>query len=229
MKNSMIILTAIIAAGSVFTSCTKKADVQSASEVAKAQTETEAFVPDWTPSSDGMFHELHVWNSANVQYSGYNFIDRVWMSCNSRYTTYADGTPVAYTEDGAAGKLYSYYDAYENHKGDNNQQGVCPKGWHLPSLDEWAWTAAMVKGDAGCDVNDGSCLSLALRSSHWDGNNKSGFSIEREKGHGGNLGDNVTGFWFRDGALIIQYWGTEWKSVDEAGKMANLSVRCVKD
>lgn len=232
MKNALIIMTAVIAAGSVFTSCKKNSDVQSSSEViAPKVEETASFHPDPKPApeSEGLFHEVHIWNSANVQYGGYNFNDRIWTSANIARTQYADGTPVNHFEEGNAGKLYSYYDAFENHMGENNAQGICPNGYHLPNLDEWAWTAAMIKGDSKCDPNDGGCLSVALRANEWDGTNASGLSIQKEKGFGGNLGNGVTGFWFRDGALIIQYWGTEWKSVDEAGKLANLSVRCIKN
>ena len=230
MKKALIIMSAVIAAGSIFTSCKKGSDVQSASEVMAPKVEEKAeFTPDFRPSEDGTFRDVHIWNSTGVQYDGYNFNDRVWMDSNLKAVKYADGTPISYFEEGNAGNLYSYYDAYENHKGLGDTQGACPNGYHLPNLDEWAWTAAMIKGEAKCDPNDGGCLSVALRANEWDGNNISGLAIQKEKGFGGNLGSGVTGFWFRDGALIIQYWGTEWKSVDEAGKMANLSVRCIKN
>lgn len=232
MKKTLIIMSAVIAVGSIFTSCTKNSDIKAASEVKASNVEeTGSFRPDPKPApeSGGLFHEVHIYNPGGVQYDGYNFNDRIWMSANLQTTHYADGTPINHFEEGNAGKLYSYYDAYENHKGENDAQGACPRGYHLPNLDEWAWTAAMIKGDSHCDANDGGCLSVALRSTGWDGTNNAGLSIEKERGFGGNLGNNVTGFWFRDGALIIQFWGTEWKSVDEAGKLANLSVRCIKN
>ena len=226
MKNSMIILTAIIAAGSVFTSCTKKTDVKSASEVAKAQTEVVNFAPDPKPAGDGSYREVHIWNSKGISVPGQQFDVRVWMSNNATFKNYADFTKVAYMEDGNAGALYSYYDAYANHKGEGDAQGVCPNGWHMPNLDEWAWTVAMIKAEAGCDDNDGRCLVNALVK---DGSEASGLNIEWEKGRGDSMGNNLTGFWFRDGALFISDWGTEWKSVDEVGKFTLLSVRCVKD
>lgn len=50
-------------------------------------------------------------------------------------------------------------------------QGACPKGWHLPSVDEWYLLANQYGG-----------VSLAgkhLKSSEWGGTNKSLFDIKK--------------------------------------------------
>ncbi len=222
-----MVLSAVVAASSFLSSCKKNSDVQSSAVVSKVETESPVgFTPDFHDQYSQGYHfrTVKVWN---VIGSSSMFEDRIWTNTNVNATKYADGSDINYSEEGNAGRLYSYYDAFENHSQDN--QGVCPAGYHIPDGSEWAWTAEMVKADAMCDPNDGGCLAYALRSTGWNGNDYSGLDIKKEKGHGGNLGENVTGFWFRDGALIIDENGTYWKSVDEAGKMANLSVRCVKN
>jgi uncharacterized protein (TIGR02145 family) len=79
-----------------------------------------------------------------------------WMGENLRSTVYADGiTPIAWAKpyysvqypdvakhDTVFGRLYTWYSAVGNAEGDNTPptgpvQGICPNGWHLPTVAEW--------------------------------------------------------------------------------------------
>lgn len=104
-------------------------------------------------------------NDGNV-YNTVTIGSQVWMKENLRTTTYADGTPIphvtgdsnwdtldrtdkayCYHNDDSAtnastyGALYTWAAAMNGSASTTNNpsaiQGVCPKGWHLPSDDEW--------------------------------------------------------------------------------------------
>jgi uncharacterized protein (TIGR02145 family) len=92
---------------------------------------------------------------------------QTWMAENLRTTHYADGSPIPkvsdtpgwdalldtdpayswYNDDsiqnsGAYGALYTWEGAMNGEASSNSVpsgvQGVCPSGWHVPSLEEWA-------------------------------------------------------------------------------------------
>jgi uncharacterized protein (TIGR02145 family) len=87
------------------------------------------------------------------QYDAVRIGRKTWMKTNLRTTHYADGTPIpaglgedvrtpAYCEipgvDAASyGLLYNWYAVMHN-AGNPGDQGICPKGWHVPSTDEWS-------------------------------------------------------------------------------------------
>ena len=88
---------------------------------------------------------------------------QTWMQTNLRTTHYSDGTPIAsgvgedvltpaYCEipgvDAVShGLLYNWYAATRNAENTNGQiQGVCPKGWHLPTSEEWKTLVSAVEG-----------------------------------------------------------------------------------
>ncbi len=88
----------------------------------------------------------------------YNVVEiggQCWLRENLRSTHYADGTPVAegksttsetegyyyhYNQSGAAadvyGLLYNWTAAMRG-AGQERTQGICPDGWHVPSVAEW--------------------------------------------------------------------------------------------
>ena len=92
------------------------------------------------------------------KYDAVKIGDQVWMAENLRTTKYEDGTSIPlgnsssigvgsrYYPEGKASNVVKYgylYDWYAVTKGASSLdypsgvQGVCPKGWHVPSDDEW--------------------------------------------------------------------------------------------
>ncbi|MBQ9435600.1 MAG: fibrobacter succinogenes major paralogous domain-containing protein [Bacteroidales bacterium] len=82
-----------------------------------------------------------------------------WMKENLRTTHYADGTALMYSSlyftsptlpyyysdpislGNAYGLLYNYVAAMRSTEpitDFNNRQGICPTGWHIPTIDEWS-------------------------------------------------------------------------------------------
>ena len=116
-------------------------------------------------------HEPKIIRNAVKDYDG-NKYDAVkigrqtWMLTNLRTTHYSDGTPIAsglgedvhspaYCEipgvDIAShGLLYNWYAATRNAVNTDGQiQGVCPKGWHMPTSEEWQTLVSAVEGHSG--------------------------------------------------------------------------------
>ena len=88
------------------------------------------------------------------QYDAVKIGRQIWMKTNLRTTHYSDGTPIAsglgvdvvspaYCEVpdmniATHGLLYNWYAVVRNPDNIEGQvQGICPKGWHVPSADEW--------------------------------------------------------------------------------------------
>ncbi len=115
-------------------------------------------VAEQTANSPQDFTFLDAWfdgKPGNFTYQGYTYKTTIiagkeWMAENLRATHYADGTPIEsgiwdYNDDPANsenyGKLYSWYTAMNGAPSSNDNpsgiQGVCPEGWHLPSISEW--------------------------------------------------------------------------------------------
>ena len=113
-----------------------------------------------------------------------------------------------------------------------NIQGICPKGWHIPTGDEFETLAVSIK-------EDGNSL-IQIGQNHY-ASNKSGFSALlagcRDAGQYGGLDRNSV-FWssseFIDShAFYMQTSGTEDAIFIMRGETSNknggFSIRCIKD
>ena len=69
------------------------------------------------------------------------------------------------------GGLYTWYEAM-NWTAEDNSQGICPVGWHLPSRSEWEELVGFLgPKDAGQQMK-----ATREHSPAWDGTNSSGFN-----------------------------------------------------
>lgn len=91
-----------------------------------------------------------LYDSRDGQYYGYEIVgDKVWMSQNLRYAP-SDAPSFCYGKDDANcetyGRLYSWATAMgldtsfnsKNAGNVENNKGVCPAGWHIPTKEEFA-------------------------------------------------------------------------------------------
>jgi uncharacterized protein (TIGR02145 family) len=83
--------------------------------------------------------------------------NQTWMEENLQSTHYSDGTSAAYYDYDhdpnnslIYGRLYGWSAAMNGAASSNtnpsNVQGICPDGWHLPSVAEWQQLAAFLGG-----------------------------------------------------------------------------------
>lgn len=110
------------------------------------------------------------------QYDAVRIGRQTWMKTNLRTTHYDDGTPIpagigedvwtpAYCEipgvDAASyGLLYNWYAVMHN-DGNPGNQGICPKGWHVPSTDEWRILVSNVTSYYNVNYSNVSASALA--------------------------------------------------------------------
>lgn len=193
-------------------------------------------------------------------YNLYNYTtigDQVWTATDMKYsgqsgnvgTTHTDyGNSRYYNWSEAMGLANTYQTTIWN---DNDEgegiQGVCPNGWHIPSLTEVnALRAYLGKTYEGCENAEGEC-GQALKALGWDeGTDEYGFSATNT---GYNNGNNVyqsrnwnqDGFYMwtskqtDDGAVANQ--ATRFSILDDATtftqtvaqKSYRYPVRCIKD
>jgi uncharacterized protein (TIGR02145 family) len=174
------------------------------------------------------------------RYSGVRIGDQCWMQQNLRTTRYADGTPVpdgtgvgdlsadplaryrfhyddqpAYTD--TFGLLYTWAAA----TGDDGSsdavpsgvQGICPDGWHLPSIAEWDRLADFLGGraQAGGPLKD----TIFWKTPNVAASNITGF-------HGLPAGDRTD-----LGAFVnVRENGDFWSATDD-GSATNAWIRCL--
>lgn len=182
---------------------------------------------------------------------------QVWMAENLNYETkdsycYNDSLKYCYKY----GRLYKWGAAMdsaaifsENGKGCgyNNGckmkspvRGVCPEGWHLPSLAEWEELVIMTGGD-----NSGKNLRS---SSGWFEFEDTVIGLDRSSftalpaGHGSYVFEAYYSdeefrayFWSTDvytttlAKYVLMLYNSEYVYFDNINKSCSLSVRCVKD
>ena len=177
--------------------------------------------------------------------------DKLWMAENLKVTHYPNGDKIVYSGDfttcdnyirddigtyfyynfnNALGEEYGYFysvDAAKNWSKDNaDGQGICPDGWHIPTVDEW---------------ND---LKTYLSPTGYRGNYSSYWNKIREKGtshwdYTDETITNETGFTLL-GSGRYEYGGSFrylkvraelWLVTGDTGShlASALPVRCVKD
>lgn len=148
-----------------------------------------------TDNRDGRQYEAVVigdqtWMAENLKYLPYvspadsdsgiyvygyegNLVDEAWQT--EEYQTYG----VLYNWATAMG-LPNYYNMHQWDGSDNDRQGICPDGWHLPSQKEWETLEAyLISEFHGTDSsNMGSRIKSTGRwKDYGNGTNETGFSL----------------------------------------------------
>ena len=127
------------------------------------------------------------------------------------------------------GKLYNWYAV-------NDSRGLAPKGYHIPSDEEWIIVTDFL---GGSDIAGKKMKSKNGWANDWNGNNSSGFN-GLPGGYCSSLGDfyNVAGYgyfwsssefdtnfaWFRG---LSRHYTKVYRSFNSKGN--GMSVRCIKD
>jgi len=161
-------------------------------------------------------------------YNTVTFGDQIWMRENLRTTRYADGTPIPDgTPDIAHSdyKPYRYAVAYGNSdvpieygllynwpaimhgaapskSNPSGVQGICPKGWHVPSIVEWQQMALYVNEQGMAYNNLAYCIAKALAA-------QTGWTYSMNAGCPGNnpASNNASGFSALPTGLYSSPWG----------------------
>lgn len=183
--------------------------------------------------------------------------DECWFQDNLRTTLYNDGSPISTSNDlneimSTSSGLYSWYDNDEENSRSHNygalynfaavvdSRGLCPDGWHLPSILEFE---ELIKGKNHQDLKDTS----------WDASsNSSGFSALPAGFRAGMTGTSeafdlqghAIGFYTKtiDSESSSNAWalalfnpgiaasmGINEMSFHQMPKMIQVSVRCIED
>lgn|GEM_PF-2402955 len=108
-----------------------------------------------------------VWMAENLNYG------QLVKDCDQRDNGIVEKT--FYQNDSALGaiygSLYTWDEAMNYHNTEGNQ-GICPPGWHIPTLSEWRQLAQFLGPDSA-----GQLLKASPNDTiPWDGNNRSGFT-----------------------------------------------------
>lgn len=173
---------------------------------------------------------------------------QTWMKENLRSLHYADGSAIeeAYAYDDnesnviSYGRLYTWFDVMNSSKSPNGTQGICPDGWHVPTLEEAETLEDYLGGNM---IAGGKMKETGL--TYWlDPNegatNESGFSARGSgtRGQTGNYENLKEAFYLW---LATEYSDTKAKNVglyndsDNSAvsqthpKTIGYSVRCIKD
>jgi uncharacterized protein (TIGR02145 family) len=185
--------------------------------------------------------------------------EQVWMAENLKATKYGDQSAIdgvmAYQDDentvATYGRLYTYEAAVkggEDKKG--RVQGACPKGWHIPTDEEWK-TMEGYLGMPSVDVElmawrgtiEGGMLKEA-GTDHWsapnaEATNSSGFTALPAGSFNAGLGYTSQGlaayFWTSSNISEYEAWSRVLQHIGgsigryPSGKDLGFSVRCVRN
>jgi uncharacterized protein (TIGR02145 family) len=181
---------------------------------------------------------------------------QVWMTKNLDVDKFRNGDPIPqantneewetagkngqpawcyhkYSKDNLYGKLYNWYAV-------NDQRGLAPIGWQIPSDTEWS---VLIDYLGGKDVAGTKMKSTKGWSNDGNGNNQSGFSGLPGDYRNGLLGDYVMtgggfyGYWWSSTESNKRHaWyrtlGWNHENVERSdfhNKETGMSVRCLKD
>lgn len=180
--------------------------------------------------------------------------EQIWMAENLRTTKYNDGTSIPYVADSFTWRnlstpAYCWYDDDENkYKKDYgglynwysvNTGKLCPKGWHIPTQEEWDTLINFLGGD---QVAGGKMKEFGIihwNSPNYGATNESGFTalpggIMMTKGTCRSIG--VSAYcWsaneFDDKFAWAYVLGMSIQGITSYHplKSGGLSVRCIKD
>ena len=232
-----------ILAVSFGTGCGNSADLVQASAMA-GRKHAEVVVRD----GDGNEYRTvqignQVWFAENLRSSTYRngdpipggLTDEEWTSTTSgAQTVYGEGTTDVL--EGSAdevenlekyGRLYNWYAV-------NDPRGLCPSGYHVPSVADWQKLVDELGGEevAGEALKD---------DRKWDGTNSSGFSALPGGGryfyfdYGGFSDQDGYGYWWSSSPNGSSAWyrllNSGYSSVfrSDYGTRFGFSVRCVRD
>ena len=204
------------------------------------------------------------------KYDAVKLGDQVWMQTNLRTKHYRDGSSIEQGTDNISAhdplfyqpttQVFAAYDEkthglYYNWKAVDNEKGLCPEGWHVPSDAEWTQMEEYVSSQSDYVYGDDARhIGKALASTvGWND------APSYHEGHVGNNPDanNATGFsavpagkfqdhsWGSFGATAFFWTATansfnsswdRWVDYDSplllrlsANYNVAMSVRCVKD
>jgi uncharacterized protein (TIGR02145 family) len=182
---------------------------------------------------------------------------QVWMAENLRTTRFADGSEIPEGGEDEVWKEASSpmwcawnpaadvgpgWGCFYNFMAVEDERGLCPSGWHVPSDAEWdalEMTLGLIRREAGRPGVDAEVLrSTAADVPGWDGSNASGF-----KGIPAGYRDSSGTFYHRgeyaswwsstsDGTAAIDrylYTGVDVLHRDFNPNGSGFSVRCVQD
>ena len=130
------------------------------------------------------------------------------------------------------GKLYNWYAV-------NDKRGISPKGWHVPSDDEWQILINFLEGDKDAGGKMKESGIIYWKSPNTSATNKSGFSaspggLRYIDGEYNDLGDDAY-FWSSTEYSSDKAWyrimGYHFSNVyhNYYNKRHGFSVRCIKD
>jgi uncharacterized protein (TIGR02145 family) len=209
---------------------------------------------------------------------------QIWMQENMNVTSYSDGTNIPVVDEKnnwmaltskdkaccwynnnldfkkSCGVLYTWEAAMNgatsSSANPSGVQGVCPDGWHLPSLTEWsALVDYLANNDYGCNEGEYSVVKSLAVTSGWDtclnqpcsigynqwSNNSSGFNARP-----GGIRSYEDGKFYYKGAGTVWFTATEFNAywaygisinccnvfpikLDEVPFQTGSYVRCLKD
>jgi len=172
---------------------------------------------------------------------------QVWMAENLKTTKYRNGDPIPYisgeTWHNLTAGAYCIYDNNEDNRltyghlynwyAANDDRNICPEGWHLPTMEEWATlseTGLEVKESGTshwmspnlCKPNASGFNALPGGGCHWDGS----FNGLSEYGWWWTASEEDTErAW--DTSMYYQNAGVSgWSNAE---KYNGSSIRCIKD
>jgi uncharacterized protein (TIGR02145 family) len=171
-----------------------------------------------------------------------------WMAENLKTTKFKNGDAIsklaagsqwlsattpgyfAYNDDEGLISVYGHlYNGYAK----NDERGVCPSGWHVPSSEEWN---ALGTALGGADLAGGRMKEQG--TAHWvttnNADNQSGFTgLPGGSMYKGFLTDKGTdGYWWSTNTghfFYLTNLQTRLRHKDTAVINEGLSIRCVKD
>ena len=203
----------------------------------------------------------------NNTYSTVQVGSQCWTKENIRTTHYSNGVAIAnyYAPNGntdnaeAYGYLYNWattmHDAASSDADPSGVQGVCPTGWHVPSLAEWnkLLTYVSQQSEYLCDESVDNIAKALATTTGWDSdnvdcnvghiqnnNNATGFSAKPAGGHNnGNYMMFGKYAYFMSATqsspstnfcpVVIRYNDGTCPTGSSASKAIGMSVRCLKD
>jgi len=212
----------------------------------------------FTDSRDGNEYKWvqigeQVWMAQNLAYllSVNKVADGSEDSKGSYYYVYSyDGTNVTEAKATANyktyGVLYNWTAAVNGEVSSTTKpekiQGICPKGWHLPSDEEWTQLADYIKTSSGLPAAGGSLKekgTIHWRNPNRGANNNIGFVAlpgGYRASYGGFSGAGGAGFWWSATyGNANQIWGRSIKHSNAVlgrktfDKASGFCVRCVRD
>jgi uncharacterized protein (TIGR02145 family) len=171
---------------------------------------------------------------------------QVWMAENLRTTRYRNGDAIPYARRDRAWTTktvgmrctYEHDDALADRYGQlynffavQDERGLCPSGWHVPSDAEWTALTDALGGEA--------VAGKKMKSTAWGGSNSSGFSALpggfRNDFYGSFSYEGFGGWWSSSAYGTSNAWSRYLDSFDDYVLRLNysrrygFSVRCVRD